>query len=103
MIHCMVSMLTNPQKKHLKTLAHALDPVVIIGANGLTRAVLDELERAIAHHELIKVRVNAADRGERDGMIAQIARNLSADPVQRIGHVAVFYRRHPEQPRIQLP
>ena len=96
-------MLTNPQKKHLKALAHALDPVVIIGANGLTQAVLDELERAIDHHELIKVRVNAADRAEREGMIAQIARTLSADPVQRIGHVAVFYRRHPEQPRIRLP
>lgn len=99
----MVSMLTKPQKKHLKALAHTLDPVVMIGANGLTQAVLDELERTIDHHELIKVRVNAADRTERERMIAQIARDLSAEQVQRIGHVAVFYRRHPEQPRIQLP
>lgn len=96
-------MLTKLQKRHIKALAHALDPVVIIGANGLTQAVLDELERAIAHHELIKVRINAADRLERDGMIAQIGRTLTAEPVQRIGHVAVFYRRHPERPRIQLP
>lgn len=94
---------TKLQKRHLKALAHALDPVVIIGANGLTQAVLDELERAIAHHELIKVRINAADRLERDGMIARIGRTLTAEPVQRIGHVAVFYRRHPERPRIQLP
>ena len=54
--------LTNPQKRQLKALAHPRKPVVIIGDNGLTDAVMQEIEIALDHHELIKIRVNAEDR-----------------------------------------
>lgn len=56
-------MLNTIQKNHLKTLAHHLQPVVMVGANGLTEAVLREAEQALLHHELLKIRVNAGEIG----------------------------------------
>lgn len=96
-------MLTNPQKRHLKALAHERKPVVIVGAGGLSTAVLGELERALSHHELIKVRLNAADREARAAMITQIGQTLDAELVQRVGHVITLFRHNPEAPRVQLP
>ena len=94
--------LNNSQKRQLKTLAHSKKPVVIIGNKGLMASVLAEIEHALDHHELIKVRINAADQAERKIMIEQICDQLDAELVQRIGHVATFFRRHPETPRINL-
>ena len=95
--------LTNQQTKHLKRLAHHLAPVVIVGQHGLTEGVLNEVAASLEAHELIKVKVNAADREERESMLAAIAASASAELVQRIGHVAVFYRANPSHPRISLP
>jgi len=95
--------LTNQQTKHLKRLAHHLAPVVIVGQHGLTEGVLNEVAVSLEAHELIKVKVNAADREEREAMLAAIAASASAELVQRIGHVAVFYRANPGHPRISLP
>jgi len=75
----------------------------MIGNNGLTQAVLDEIEQAIGHHELIKIKISAQDHQQRDAMITQISSQLRAELVQRIGHVATFYRANTEQPQIQLP
>jgi len=91
------------QKKHLKRLAHHRRPIVQTGANGLTEAVLAEIERGLNDHELIKTRIVADDREERSNMIAEICERTGATLVQRIGHVAVLYRPHPEKPRIELP
>ena len=90
------------QRRQLTGMAHQLKPVVIIGQRGLSEAVLNELEVAIDAHELIKVRVNAGDRDERQKMIGTICEKCAADFVQSIGHVAVFYRRHPKKPKIVL-
>ena len=95
-------MLNNRQKHHLKTLAHASRPVVIIGANGLTEAVMQEIDQALRHHELLKIRVNAADRPARLQIITQITTTLAAELVQHVGHVATLFRRNPETPRIAL-
>ncbi len=95
-------MLNNRQKRHLKTLAHASRPMVIIGANGLTEAVMQEIEHTLRHHELLKVRVNAADRAERSRIITQITIQAGAELVQQIGHVAILFRRNPEAPRTSL-
>lgn len=92
--------LTLKQKKSLRNSAHSLKPVVIIGQHGLTDNVLAEIELALDHHELIKVRVNAADRQARGELVERIRETTGSDLVQRIGHIAVFYRRNPEQPRI---
>lgn len=94
--------LNEKQKRYLRQRAHPLKPVVIIGANGLSENVLNEIDLSLAHHELIKVRVNAMDREERDAMIGEICRVLNASLVQRIGHIAVLYREG-EKAVIRLP
>lgn len=94
--------LTSSQKKFLRQRAHHLKPVVIVGQHGLGENILAEVDNALAHHELIKVRVNAADREERQQLIDQISAQSQAEQVQMIGHVAVFYR-PAEEPKIQLP
>ncbi|HOW62795.1 MAG TPA: ribosome assembly RNA-binding protein YhbY [Candidatus Contendobacter sp.] len=95
--------LTNPQKRHLKALAHHRKPVVIIGDSGITPAVLHEILLALDHHELIKIRVNAEDREAREAMIEEICATAEAALIQRIGHIATLFRRNPEAPRIELP
>lgn len=95
--------LNEKQKRHLRALGHKLKPVVLTGGAGLTEAVYREIDAALAHHELIKVRVNAEDREDRDAMIMEICGHSEAELIQRIGHIALLYRRNEERPRIQLP
>jgi RNA-binding protein len=90
-------MLTEPQKRHLRALAHPRRVVVQTGNAGLTEAVLREMDLALAHHELIKVRVLAADRDERDAQIARAVAATRSELVQRIGHVAILYRPNPDK------
>jgi RNA-binding protein len=85
------------QIRWLKASAHHLKPVVTIGQNGLTKAVLAELRIALAHHELLKVKVAAGDRELRDSMIAEMTVATGAELVDRIGNVAVLYRRNPKK------
>lgn len=92
----------NKQLKHLRQLAHSLKPVVIIGNNGLTESVLEEIDARLAHHELIKIRINAGDRDERSRVIEQISEKTGAVVVMTIGHIAGFYR-PAEHPVIMLP
>ena len=94
--------LTDRQRRQLKGLAHQLKPVVTIGQQGLTDAVIKELGVALGDHELVKVRINAVDRAERSQMIEEICRKSGADKVQTIGHVAVFFLRNPKKPKIPL-
>ncbi len=93
--------LSQTHRRHLRKLAHHLKPVVIVGNAGLTDNVVAEIDSALAHHELIKVRVNAADKSERQLMIDSITEKTSADWVLSIGHIAAFYR-PAEQPKIVL-
>ncbi|MBK1694939.1 RNA-binding protein [Chromatium weissei] len=84
--------ITEKQKRWLKQQVHHLNPVVLIGQHGLTTAVLAEIEVALTHHELIKIRVNAGDRDERDSAIADIQAQTQSILITRIGNVAAFYR-----------
>jgi len=95
--------LSEAQRKQLKRLGHNLKPVVIIGNAGLSEAVLAEIDIALSHHELIKVRVNAGDREARDAMVASMCERSTAELVQRIGHIALIFRRNPDRPRVELP
>ncbi len=97
-----MSALTAAQKRHLRALAHHRKVIVIIGAAGASDALVDELDAALAHHELVKVRVNAPDRDARQTMIASLLERTGAQLVQTIGHIAVLYR-PAEQPVIALP
>lgn len=94
--------LTKKQARQLKSMVHHLNPVVIIGQNGLTDAVFNELEITLNTHELIKVRLNAGDRVERQQMIDAILQRCHAELVSTIGHVAAFYRPNPDKPVISL-
>jgi len=94
--------LTEKNKRYLRTLGHKLKPVIIIGNAGLTEAVLNETGLALNHHELIKIRVNAADRAARDHMIDEICSGTRATLVQRIGHIALIYLRNKEKPHITI-
>jgi len=93
----------NPKQKHfLRALAHKLKPVVIVGGSGLTDGVINEIDQSIEHHELIKVRVNAADRQSRSQLIQQINNAVGSQLVFSIGHIAIFYR-PAKNPAISLP
>jgi RNA-binding protein len=98
-----MSPLTEKQKRHLRGLGHSLKPVVMIGAQGFTPAVSNELDLALARHELLKVRISAGDREARDRLITQLCDEAAAQLVQRIGNIALLYRRNPDKPRLVLP
>ncbi len=89
--------LTRDERLELKARAHHLDPVVLLGAQGLTEAVMKEIDRALKSHELIKVRVPGDDRDERQEMYAAIAEQLGAARVQSIGKLLVFWRPLPPE------
>jgi len=80
------------QRRDLKARAHALHPVVIVGNAGLTPAVLDEIERSLKSHDLMKIRVMNDDREARKTMLLEICEQLKAGPVQHIGKILVIYR-----------
>lgn len=95
--------LSSHQKRYLRGVAHSLDPVVMVGQKGLTPAVLQEFDRALAHHELVKVKLADADREDRAMTIEALREGSKSELVQTIGRVACFYRRHPREPKIELP
>jgi RNA-binding protein len=95
--------LTEPQKKYLRRLGHDREPIVLVGQNGISPNLVAELERALRDHELVKVRARVGDRAVRDQILAELAASTRSELVQRIGHVALYYRRNPDQPGILLP
>jgi RNA-binding protein len=95
--------LSEKQKKHLRRLAHPLSPVVMLGNAGLTDAVVNELDRALTDHELVKVSARVADRAARNAALEELARRTAAALVQRVGHVGVFYRRSRSLPKVLIP
>jgi RNA-binding protein len=95
--------LSEKQRKHLRTLGHALKPVVMIGAKGLTESVLQELDQSIEHHELMKIRISVGDRDVRDAIIAEVRERSGAELVQRIGNIALLFRPRKKNSAIKLP
>lgn len=95
--------LSEKQRKYLRGLAHAKDPIVSIGNAGLTPGNTNELDIALGAHELVKVRARVGDREQRDVVLDQLAADTKSALVQRIGNVGVFYRAHQDKPKIILP
>ena len=89
--------LTPAQRKDKRADAHHLDPVVMIGGDGLTPAVVKETDAALKSHGLIKVRVLGDDREAREAMFAQLCDELNAAPIQHIGKLLVIWRPIPEK------
>ena len=94
--------LTSTQRQYLKKLAHGLKPVVMVGNQGLTAAVLKEIESSLAAHELIKIKTATDDIDTRKAWGDEICAAASARQVQRIGKILVIYR-PASLPVISLP
>lgn len=94
--------LSTKQKQHLKGLAHNLKPVVMMGSNGLTEAVVAEIEIALNHHELIKVKIASEDRDTKLLIVEAIIRETEAEKVQVIGKTLVLFRAS-EARKIEIP
>ncbi|MBK8283403.1 MAG: ribosome assembly RNA-binding protein YhbY [Ahniella sp.] len=94
--------LNSNQIRHLRGLAHHLKPVVMLGNDGLTDGVVAALEEALEQHELIKLKTAGEERADRNAAVAALIERTGAQLVQRIGHVAVLYRRAKE-PKLDLP
>ena len=95
--------LSKNQIKFLRGKAHNLKPVVMLGQKGLTEAVLNELDIALEHHELVKVKLSVDDREQRRQLTDDICRQCEAEEVQSIGKTLSIYRPNKKQPAIQLP
>ena len=81
----------------LQAKAHPLDPVVLLGGNGLTEAVIKEVDRALTAHGLIKVKIPSDDREERTAIFEELADNLGAAKIPQIGKLLVLFRPIPEK------
>ncbi|MBX9402248.1 ribosome assembly RNA-binding protein YhbY [Lysobacter sp. BMK333-48F3] len=99
----MPTLLTSAQTRFLRGQAHDLKAMLQVGGKGVTDALVAEIDLALEHHELIKVKVGAEDREARDSLIAEIAERTGSALVQRIGHTAVLYRPSKERRQIVLP
>lgn len=95
--------LTPKQRAHLKSLAHPLKPILQIGKEGVTHAVLESITDAFHNRELIKVKVLESAPGEAREVAESLADIEGVHVVQVIGRTVVLYRRHPEKPEITLP
>ncbi|GGI84291.1 ribosome assembly RNA-binding protein YhbY [Legionella impletisoli] len=81
-------------KQSLKAKAHHLKPVVMVGAKGLTEAVLEETNNALLAHELIKVKISGAEKEDKVNIAHQMANQLQAEMIQLIGNTAILYRKN---------
>ena len=94
--------LTSRQIRYLRGLTHHLQPVVMVGDKGLSENVLMEIETALEHHELIKIKLRT-DRDSRVALITLISEKFGAQKIHNIGQVACFFKRNSEKPVIELP
>jgi RNA-binding protein len=95
--------LDGKQRRYLRGLGHHLKPLVQIGADGATEAVAQALDRALARHELVKVRVSGRGGEDLDAMALGLSRGTRSAHAQTLGKTLLFYRPHPKKPRIVLP
>ncbi|MGH1374258.1 MAG: YhbY family RNA-binding protein [Cellvibrionaceae bacterium] len=93
--------LSADRKKQYRTLGHGLKPVVTVAGNGLSHTVINELNRALDDHELIKVKLVIADRELRAKVIAEMSKKVNSEIVQEIGKVALIYR-EAKKPNLKL-
>ena len=98
-----MSTLTGKQRQFLKGLAHPLSPIVRVGKAGVTDAVVAETKKSLDSHELIKVRIDVEDRGQRRDVVSRLVADTGAHLVGSVGKVAVLYLAREDEPRIHLP
>ena len=99
----MTPALTSAQTRFLRGHAHDLKAMLQVGGKGISDALVAEVELALEHHELIKVKVGGDDRAARAALIDELVARAGAALVQRIGHTAVLYRPSQDHRQIVLP
>ncbi|MFZ9552117.1 MAG: YhbY family RNA-binding protein [Hylemonella sp.] len=92
--------LTPSERKQFRAQAHHLDPVVMVGNEGLTAAIKHETDNALNAHGLIKIRVQSEDRAARELILQTLAEELNAAPIQHIGKLLVIWRPQPVRQRV---
>ncbi|MDQ8997430.1 ribosome assembly RNA-binding protein YhbY [Acinetobacter soli] len=85
------------ERKRLRQIGHALNPVVMIGGQGLTEGVIEETNRALNDHELIKIKIAGEDRDARTQVIDALIAETQAEVVQKIGKIALLYKKAAKQ------
>lgn len=95
--------LTGKQSRHLRALGHHLEALVHIGKDGVTEGIAGAIDQCLTDHELVKVRLNPEASADRDEAAAAIAKAVKADVAQVLGRTILLYRRHPSEPKINLP
>ncbi len=96
-------MLTGKQRRYLRGLGHALEPIVQLGKAGLTDGVVGAVNAALLDHELIKVKLAQVIAPEQEDLAPALAERCKAELVGAVGHVLLYYKRHPHEPKIVLP
>jgi RNA-binding protein len=95
--------LTGRQRRHLRSLGHHLDPVVQLGKGGLTDGIVAAIDQALADHELVKIRLGTECPDDKNDVAERIAPAVKGEVAQVLGRTILLYRRHPKEPKIQLP
>lgn len=95
--------LSNNQKKFLRSLSHSLKPVVMIGRDGLSDAVLAEIAKTMKKHELLKIKIRSEDRAQKHIIIDKILTFSDFHLVQVIGNTVVLYQAFDKDPQVILP
>lgn len=93
--------MTGKQRRHLRGLGHPLKPVVLVGQRGVNDNLIENLDDALTAHELVKVKVHDPEGVEE--IATELAEKTASAMVQWLGKTLLFYREHPEEPRIKLP
>ena len=87
--------LTSKQRKYLRSQAHHLKPIVLIGRLALNKSILKSINQSLDHHELIKIKFND-HKSSKDSLIENINQSLSSETVGMIGNIAIIYRQNKE-------
>ncbi|WP_449428306.1 ribosome assembly RNA-binding protein YhbY [Rhodanobacter umsongensis] len=95
--------LSSSQIRYLRSLAHDLSPVILLGNKGASEAVVKELGLTLDIHELVKVKLSGGDKDERQAQIDVLVNGTGAQKIHLIGHVVVLFRRNDDEPKIALP
>jgi len=96
-------MLTGKQRRHLRALGHNLTPIATIGKEGLSPSFAAAVDQALEDHELVKIRVGKNAFVDRKEAAHDLAAQTASEVAQILGNTFLLYRRHPEEPTIELP
>lgn len=94
--------LKGAQRRHLRGLAHSLKPIVQVGQQGVTDMVINQLNIALFDHELVKVKINNTYDGTMEDAAIELTKSTESACVQQIGHILLFYKANPDEPKISL-